>query len=260
MRRSSAARPILESPGQLRAEQISPGSRYELRDGHAVYCAPTGGDGARATIEGAQVLNTDPAVEEAGIDAGYSWGPGNLRAPDIAVGDVPDEPGWIAGIPPLAVEYAGVGQEEDDLQKKIEAMILTGTRWVWVVRLTGERRVEVHQKGKPPRTLKPGAELRAPGVLKNAIPVEALFDRDASRRATLKNLLQREGYESLEAVRDAGRIEARAASLLDVLAARGIDVPEGVRARITACRDGVQVEAWMQRARVAHRLADVLGE
>ncbi|MFO0587736.1 MAG: hypothetical protein U0441_09365 [Polyangiaceae bacterium] len=76
------ARPeiIYEEPGFLRASDIQPKSRYELHDGHPIYCAPTGGDGARSTLAGAEVLDTDPAVNEAGIDAGFSPSPGMLRA------------------------------------------------------------------------------------------------------------------------------------------------------------------------------------
>ena len=48
-------------------------------------------------------------VEEAGFDAGYSPDEGTLRAPDIAVGNVPQQLGWIRGAPALAVEYASVG-------------------------------------------------------------------------------------------------------------------------------------------------------
>ena len=49
--------------------------------------------------------------------------------------------------------------------------------------------------------------LAVPGILRNPIPVEALYDRAAGHRATLSNLLQREGYDSLEAVRREGRQE-----------------------------------------------------
>lgn len=42
--------------------------------------------------------------------------------PNIAVGNVPDDPGWVRGVPPLAVEYADVGQDEADLQSKIRAL------------------------------------------------------------------------------------------------------------------------------------------
>ena len=44
-------------------------------------------------------------------------------------------------------------------------------------RLTGPRRVEVHEPGKRFRKVLPGKMLTAPGVLQNPVRVEALYDR-----------------------------------------------------------------------------------
>jgi hypothetical protein len=129
-----------------------------------------------------------------------------MRAPDIAVGNVPDEPGWVRGMPPLAVEYADVGQDEADLQAKIRTLLDAGTRFVWVVRLTGVRRVEVYQPGVPYVLAYPGQHLEAPGILSNPVPMEALYDPDAAHEAVLRNLLQRRGYADLEAVRKEGEL------------------------------------------------------
>ena len=262
MARTAAPPATYDSPGPFLASGLRPGDRYELSNGHAIYCAPTGGDGSRANLVGARVLSTDPDVTEAGIDAGYSFSPRHLRAPDIAIGNVPDRPGWIAGVPPLAVEYAGSGQDEDKLQEKIADLLEAGTRWVWVVRLLGPRRVEVYQAEQPLRTLSPGETLLAPGVLKNPVLVEELYDRAASDRATLRNLLQREGYESLAQVRneghDVGRDEGRALSVLKILTKRGIEVPSEVQARVLACRDVALLEGWLERAIDAKSLTDVM--
>jgi len=196
--------------GPFRADQLRSGDPYELSNGHAVYVVPAGGRHADANVRGAQVLATDPDVTEAGMDAGFSPEPGTLRAPDIAVGNVPAEAGWIRGAPPLAVEYADVGQDEDELRAKIAELLAAGTRHLWVVRLSGARRVEVHEPGQRMRMALPGDELRAPGVLRNPVRVEALYDPKASMDATLRNLLQRAGYEDLEQVREEGRAEGRA--------------------------------------------------
>jgi len=220
-------------PGPFLASEIPPGSRYELRNGQALYCAPTGGDGSSRIAKSAMVLATDPAVKQAGIDPGYSFGPGDLRAPDVAVGNVPDKPGWIAGVPPLAVEYAGVGQDEGKLAEKIQDFLERGTRFIWVARLTGPRRVEVFAKGEPMRVALPGEELRAAGILQNPVLVDALFDERAALEATLRNLLQRQGYESLEAVHKEGRQEGRQeglavarAAILDLCEAYGVHVDD----------------------------------
>ncbi len=270
---------IYDDSGPLVSADLRPGNRYELHDGHPIYCAPTGGDGARGTIAGAEILDTDPAVKEAGIDAGYSPTPGMLRAPDVSVGNVPDQFGWIKGVPPLALEYAGTGQDEAKLGAKIDDLLQAGTRFVWVVRLVGPRRIEVYEKGKPMRTCGPGEELAAPGILHNKFPVEAFYDRGTAHRLTLRNLLQRQGYENLEEVREEGREEGRGkgreegreagreegreegrvAALLTVLGARGIEIPEAQRAQIAACRDAATLDGWLRRAASAERLEEVLG-
>lgn len=202
--------PLRNIGGPFFAAQLRDGDPYELSNGHPIECLPSGGRHARANLVGGLAMETDPEVEDAAVDAGYAFGPQDLRAPDIAVGNVPDAPGWIAGVPPLAVEYADSGQDEDELQGKIRELLAAGTRYLWVVRLQGPRRVEVYEPGQPCRTLYPGQELRAAGVLKNPLPVEALYDPQAAHEVALRNLLQRKGYDSLDAVRDQGKAEWKA--------------------------------------------------
>ncbi len=253
--------------GPFRADQLRDGDRYELSDGHPLYCAPAGPDHATGNIRGAAVLDSDPEVEWAGIDAGFSPEPGMLRAPDVAVGARPASGrGWIEGAPPLALEYAARGQDEADLQTKIGELIGHGTRLVWVARLTGPRRVEVYATGQPMRVVLPGEELLAPGILRNPVPVEALFDRAAGDRATLRNLLQRCGYEDLEAVREEGRTEGREAAraalvqaVLNLLTGRGIAVDAETRTRIEACRDLGLLNRWLLVAAMAERADDIFG-
>jgi hypothetical protein len=64
--------------------------------------------------------------------------------------------------------------------------------------------------------------------------------------------------------RDEGRIEGeakgRAHSLLAVLRARGISVPEPARERILAEKDSTRLEMWIERAVVASSVAEVLDE
>ncbi len=261
--------------GPFQASQLRDGDRYELSDGHPLYCAPAGPDHATGNIRGAAVLDSDPEVAWAGIDAGFSPEPGMLRAPDVAVGAPPASGrGWIEGAPPLALEYAGHGQDEADLQTKIGELIGHGTRLVWVARLTGPRRVEVYASGQPMRVALPGEELLAPGILRNPVPVEALFDRAAGDRVTLRNLLQRFGYEDLDAVREEGRIEGRAEgraegreegrvallqAVLNLLAGRGIAVDAETRIRVEACRDLGLLNRWLLAAATVERADDIFG-
>ncbi len=153
------------------------------------------------------MLASDPAVQDVGLDVGFSPSPETLRAPDVAVGEIPDQPGWIQGVPPLAVEYADTDKDEEDLQIKIRELVSAGTRYFWVVRLTSPRRVEVYQPGQEMHTQHPGEQLTAPGVIANPIPVEALYDGEAARQVIFRNLLQREGYASLAEVRAEGEAQ-----------------------------------------------------
>jgi hypothetical protein len=56
-----------------------------------------------------------------------------------------------------------------------------------------------------------------------------------------------------------GKAEGEAEALLEVLAARGIDVPADVRDRITGCTDLDQLRAWIRRAVTADSIHDLLG-
>jgi Uma2 family endonuclease len=246
--------------GPFRADQLRPGDPYELSNGHPVRCLPTGGRGGRATSVGDGVLASDPAGRDVGVDVGFAPSQEVLRAPDLSVGEMPDEPGWVQGAPPLAVEYADTGQDEAELQIKIQELLAAGTRFIWVVRLTGPRRVEVHQPGQRPRIANPGEELEAPGILVNPVPVEALYDREAAQRVIFRNLLQRQGYSNLDEVRAEGRVEGEAQALrravVTVLQGRGLAVDDTLRNALVAA-DPAVLESVLRQA-VTASAAEVL--
>jgi Uma2 family endonuclease len=258
------SKPRRSDRGPFRAEHLRSGDPYELSHGHPVLCLPTGGRGSEPNRLGASVVGWDPAVKEAGVDTGYSPEPGTLRAPDVAIGNVPDEPGWVQGAPDLAIEYADVGQDERKLEEKVADLLEAGTKYLWVVRLAGPRRVEVHAPGEKTRTALPGELLTAPGVLKNPVRVEALYDRDEAERATLTNLLQRQGYDGLEAVlaagRDEGRSEGLASAVIAILETRGIHITKAVRERIVQCADAAELDRWVRRAAVVQKAAEIFSE
>jgi Uma2 family endonuclease len=244
--------------GPHRADEIGPDDGCEVSNGALVECLPTGGGASGPNGLGVSVVTWDPAVTQAGVDTGYTPTPFVLRAPDVAVGNVPDAPGWVRGAPELAIEYADVGQNEERLQRKIADLLDAGTRYLWVVRLAGPRRIEVHEPGKPARVAWPGETLAAPGVLQNPVRVEALYDRVHAEHATLTNLLQRRGYPSLDAAIAEGRLAGARASLRRVLARRGITLGGVEDARIEACGDGSMLERWLDRAVTAGTAAEAL--
>ncbi|MFL6236660.1 MAG: Uma2 family endonuclease [Thermoanaerobaculia bacterium] len=248
-------RNIPTSKGPFRADQIRSGDPYELSNGHAILCMSPSGRRSRAKRLGGLVLGSDPAVEEAGIDTGYSPSSDTLRAPDVAVGNVPNTPGWVQGAPPLAVDYADTGQDENELAIKISELLAAGTRMVWVVHLSGPRRVEIHENGKEPRLVRPGEELTAPGILQNPVPVDALYDRQAAHAVTFRNLLQRQGYRDLDEVRGEGRQEGQQQALRDsilaVLQARGLTVDGAARSALEAIDDLAVLRRLLTRAATA---------
>ncbi|NJL26443.1 MAG: hypothetical protein HC897_00520 [Thermoanaerobaculia bacterium] len=274
--------------GSLRAENVRETDSIELSCGNAIRVMPTGSRGSDAAATAAIVLKSDPAVEQAGVETGYTLKPDTLRAPDVAVGNVPLQPGWVTGAPPLAVEYADTGQDETDLKTKITEFFEGGTRYVWVVRLQGPRRVEVHETGRPMRVALPGDQLEAPGILKNPVPVEALYDWEVGQEVALRNLLQRHGYESLDAVRAEGKAEGKAegeakgraegeakgrakgraeaqletlrGTILDLFTVRGLNANDEVRAAIAECRDVALLKRWHRRAAVAAEAMDMLSD
>nr|VFJ63550.1 MAG: Putative restriction endonuclease [Candidatus Kentron sp. FM]VFJ66998.1 MAG: Putative restriction endonuclease [Candidatus Kentron sp. FM]VFK16619.1 MAG: Putative restriction endonuclease [Candidatus Kentron sp. FM] len=275
----------IPSHGPFTADRIKDGDRFELSNGNRIYCAPAGESHARHNVTGASLLDSDPDVQWSGVDAGFAPKANTLRAPDVSVAPPPEKKkGWIPGVPPLAVEYADHGQNEPDLKIKINELLAAGTRYVWVVRLVGPQRVEVYTKDSPRRLLSATDTLEAPGILRNRIPVRALFDREEAHRVTLRNLLQREGYEDLEAVlqegirrgkaevlregkaegmaegKIEGALAAQVEMLLTVLAARGIHVDPRTEARIRNCRDSVRLRTWLTQAAVADSLEDVFRE
>ena len=56
-----------------------------------------------------------------------------------------------------------------------------------------------------------------------------------------------------------GRQQGKAEAVLQVLAARGIDVPEAIRQRVLACTDPAVLDGWIRRAAVATTAAEVAG-
>lgn len=253
------------APGPFRADQLRDGDPYELSDGHAIFCAPAGHRHGEQQNAGASSLASDPAVlGHVGIDVGIAFNGGkNLRAPDLIVTDKsPAEPGWLHAVPPLAVEYADVGQDEAELTAKISELLALGVRYLWVVRLTGPLRVEVHVRGEPVRIVGADDTLSAPGVLQNPLPVRALVDPTTSREVTLRNLLQSHGYSSIAEIQAGshaeGKAEGKAENILTLLELRGIAISPAAATTIRTCRDLERLDLWLRRVLTAPSVDELL--
>lgn len=249
------------SPGPFLASQIREGDRYELRNGHPVECLPAGARHQMANLDGARVLQSDPAVRrkklQVGVDVGIAFNEDrSLRAPDIAFGLPDREPGWARTLPPLAVEYADRGTDEDDLQAKIFELLDAGTRLVWVVRLVGPLRVEVYARGAPVRVVDGDDVLTAPDILDNPVAVRALVDPRAADAVVLRNLLHAQGRDDLEPD-DPVEVTAAAASVMMILRQRGLRATADEESAIRCCHDRETVLAWLQRAFTVAAVADL---
>ncbi|MCK6521068.1 Uma2 family endonuclease [Myxococcota bacterium] len=253
------------APGPFRADQLSSGTPYELSRGHSILCAPTGARGSGPQLAGGYVIASDPAVAVAGVDLGFSPEPGTLRAPDVAVYGDPSElhkAGWAKTAPPLAVEYADRGGDEAELLERISDLLQHGTRYVWVVRLVGPRRVEVYEPDRPMRVVTAEEPLIAEGVLTNPVNVDALYDPDHAEAAVFRNLLNRRGVASLEALREEALAEGEAAgeakgerealqrALRAILGARGLSLTSAQEALIDAA-ERAALDGWIVRAAVS---------
>ena len=121
----------------------------------------------------------------------------------------------------------------------------------------------------------PGDMLLAPGILRNPVPVDAMFERDVAHEVTLRNLVQRKGYESFEAAiersREAGfekGVERATADtfgeLRSVLRAiideRGFGLSVEQDQAISACSDAKQLMLWARRAGVASSSAELFSD
>jgi len=241
-------------PGPFRADQLNDGDPYELSNGHAIRCMTAGHRHGSGQNIGGSVLAYDPGVAgTVSADTGISFNDGkNLRAPDLSVGLPPPQgPGWATTAPPLAVEYADSGQNEDELKAKITELLAFGTRVIWVVRLVGPLRVEIHEQGRPVRTAGADDVLHAEGILANPVPVRALVDHSAARKVTLQNILNFEGYRDLDHVREEGREKGLEEALtglrnlvLAQITSRGWILSPALQARLDACSDQPTLVRW----------------
>lgn len=247
----------------IHAYQLDAPSPYELSDGKLVACAPATIEHADAVLAGAIAIGTDPTAIKPMINCGYSPDPTILRAPDISVGRFIGGSGWVQGSPELAIRYVEPTQDAEDLARFIFEMLTAGTRWVWVVRLGGPRRVDVYSFAIVKRSYTSGQSIEAPGVLKNPVRVDALYMRELATDAAFTNLTQRRGFNDLQAMlaysdkigsmraKRAGRRDGLREAIRLLFDARGWTLSEAQDAAITHVDDREKLRDWMRAAAAA---------
>lgn len=122
-------RPLpMSAPGPWTAADIRPGEPWEISNGHRIEAMGRRKRGGAAQAAGALVIVTDPGVEFAAVEVGFSPHPQMLRVLGVAVLAEPADSEWAAIAPPLAIEYADTGQDEPELRKKIDELLAAGAR------------------------------------------------------------------------------------------------------------------------------------
>ncbi len=149
----------------------------------------------RLRLSTALLFATDPAVEWVGTAAELTPGP-RMLAPGADSGSS-EELRWISQVPPLAIELADEDRDEVDLEQKIRDLIDHGVRTVWVARLAGPRRVEVHAPGQATRSVSIERELTVSGILSRPVPALALFDREVALEQVLRHQLEQRSEGSV---------------------------------------------------------------
>jgi hypothetical protein len=157
-------------------------------------------------------------------------------------------------------------QSPRDIREKAEDLAARGVRRMFAVFVkTGQVCEWSREKGE-------WRELDRDGVIEDEclgrpLRVGALLDAAEADDSVARALVDK-GNPVIEAVsaaarregKDQGLVEGQAQAILAVLAARGIAVSDGVRARILGCGDGVVIGRWIVRAATAARAEDVVAE
>lgn len=163
----------------------------------------------------------------------------SLRAPDIALVSGLERPrdDVFRGVPIVAVEVRGT-QSKRYLDEKVKLYLEHGWPCTWLVH-AHRSEVEVVTPGSAPVIYRPGSEVPLVPELSAydlaAVPVTALFDEIELARYN-------DGWV---------QARARAAAILDFLAARGIELPEEHHTRVAATRDPALLTAWLTAAATA---------
>jgi Uma2 family endonuclease len=166
----------------------------------------------------------------------------SLRAPDVVlVGDLTSPKNEVyTGIPILAVEIRGT-QSKRYLEEKVKLYLEHDWPCTWIVHAERQE-VEVMRRGSASVVYRRGTEIPLVPELDRhglgAVPVSAFFDPQEAHR-----------YNDAWV-----QARARAESVLAVLRARGLDVPDAVQQRVLAARDPAALGRWLSLAATAPSL------
>ncbi len=167
----------------------------------------------------------------------------SLRAPDVALvsGLTKPKDDFFRGTPIIAVEIRGT-QSKKYLEEKVKLYLEHEWPCTWIVH-ANRQEVELVTLGAAPVVYRPGSEVPlGPDLDKyglGAVPTSAFFDEEALSTYS-------DGWARMK-----GEARGRAASVLDVLATRGLVVAKAEQARITACGDSALLSRCLVLAMTA---------
>ena len=175
----------------------------------------------------------------------------SLRAPDVTiVSDLSAPRNEIyRGTPVLAVEIRGT-QSKRYLEEKVKLYLEHDWPTVWIIHAERQE-LEVRSPGVASITYRAGAMVPMPPALDkhglDAVALSAFFDEREASRFTDGWVRGRGLMQGMAR----GLAQGRAEAILGVLAARGLDAPAAVRARVLACGDVTELARWLAVAATA---------
>ena len=163
-------------------------------------------------------------------------------------------------------------QDPKIITEKVPRMIRRGVRRVFAVFVKTGRVKEWATETEEWVTLHPSALIEDP-TLVEPVTVKALLDAAEADDAVVRGLAKKDNPE-LQRIRRQeriegqiegqaegkaeGRLEAQRQAVLNVLAARGLEVPESVRETVLSCDDSTVLDRWVRAAATADAADAVL--
>ncbi|MBI4703980.1 MAG: Uma2 family endonuclease [Deltaproteobacteria bacterium] len=240
-----------------------PETRLEYLDGIEMFAAPADGPHATRHFDVTRVLGAHVADGYRGaVDMLTRTGHTSDFAPDASIFPAaPDAPTGGRQLEELAFEVASE-QSIAVPTEKARQLVRRGVRRVFCV-LVGQRRaLEWSRQSDGWRTMTE-TEVIQDRCLVRPLEIRALLDVAAADEAVAEALVAR-GAPAIERTRAQseakGHAEAKATAVLAVLAARGIELADQLRARVLSFSDSATLDRWLARAAVATSHEQVFGE
>jgi Uma2 family endonuclease len=258
------------------ARLAEPETRYELIDGKRVYVSPADEPHATEHFALGYLLAAHVGVRYRGaVDMLTRTSETSDYAPDASVfpADPDPETGGrrleelafeidrsAEGAPhwgPLVGEIAST-QSRASATRKARGLAGRGVRRVFCLDLRGRRVLEWDRDDDDWRAADAAGAI-ADRCFVKPLPIAALLDAAGRDDEVARALLAKRNPVIEQAVAE-GEARGEARSLLRFLEARGLDVPEELRARILACTDRERLDRWIGRAATAASATEVVDD